>query len=414
VTTTDHPDSVRSAPTLITDTEALVALARRCLDCDRIAVDCEGNGLHAYRSALCCMQLAWSADGRIEVAIVDTLDLDLEPLHELLGPRGPIKVLHDLTFDARMLVERGCTIDNLRDTSVAARFLGERATGLATLVETRLGVTLSKGLQSHDWAERPFTSKQLAYLAGDVEHLLQLDARLAQEVADAGVAEEVALECGYKLWTALGPPKDTRHPHERIKGYGKLSPLEQAVLQHLCQAREQIAEEANRPPFKVVSNAALLEMAKRKPNSSDALRQCSQRGLTRHARHWLAAVERGIAEGVPTLVTVVPEPPRTTRAQIALRKRLDSALSQWRQKEAGARGVDLQVVLPGHCTSGVVAALAEHVDAGSTMETLPERLAEVRGLGKTRIERYLPAWGELATRRPEEAAPPEASSPPPQ
>ena len=270
-----------TSPYLITLPRQLQAIAERCFQAPRIALDCEGNGLHAYRSELCALQLAWYEGRQLAVAIVDTLALDLSPLAKTLGPDGPPKVLHDLTFDARMLADRGLRLANVRDTSVAARFLGEKATGLAALVSSRLDVDLEKGLQSHDWSARPFTSRQLSYLAGDVLHLLDLEAELRQEAREQDIVEEIALECHYKLWTALEPPKDSRAPHERVKGYKKLSAVEQAVLFRLCEVREEIAERIDRPPFKVAGNRVLLELARRRPADNTELRKIKNRSVQR-------------------------------------------------------------------------------------------------------------------------------------
>ena len=77
---------------------------------------------------------------------------------------------------------------------------------------------MSKRLQEHNWAERPFTAEQLEYLAGDVVHLLDLEVQLAAEADKAGISEEIAEECAYKLMTAGRPPKDTRPPWARVKG----------------------------------------------------------------------------------------------------------------------------------------------------------------------------------------------------
>src|SRR5690606_19744788 len=124
-----------------------------------IALDIEGDGFHRYRARLCTMQLA----GAGAPVALDTLAIrDLTPLAPLLGPHGPVKVLHDASFDARMLARRGVTLARVFDTSIAARFLGERATGLASLLARHLGVELAKDEQQGDWGARPLTGEQRA------------------------------------------------------------------------------------------------------------------------------------------------------------------------------------------------------------------------------------------------------------
>jgi hypothetical protein len=82
-----------------------------------------------------------------------------------------------------------------------------------------------------------------------------------------------------------------------------------------------------------------------------------------------------------------------SREEIALRKHLDGALSRWRRKRAEARGVDIQVILPGHCTGPLVGVLSRY---GDDEEMLREALHYVRGLGSKRIGRYGREWIALA------------------
>src|SRR5258708_5200594 len=105
------------------DLSRVVDAARRA---ERLALDVEGNGLFAFRPRLCAAQLAWEADGATQIAIVDTLAVDPAPLADLLGLRGPVKVLHDFTFDLKLLQDAGIALGNVRDTSVLARLLGKK------------------------------------------------------------------------------------------------------------------------------------------------------------------------------------------------------------------------------------------------------------------------------------------------
>ncbi|MCA9625439.1 MAG: ribonuclease D, partial [Myxococcales bacterium] len=228
-----------SAPRLIDEDAALARVLPELAAAETLALDCEGNGLFAYRARLCCTQFAWFDGGALQVVVIDPFAVELAPLAPILGPEGPRKVLHDLTFDARMLQDAGLELGHVWDTSVAARFLGEEATGLASLAKAHLGVELDKGLQHHDWSQRPLRERELAYLAGDVRHLLGLAEVLERLVMDHGIVEEVRLEVEYKLGTGLAPPKATRPAHERIKGYRKLSPVERSILKSLCETRDE-------------------------------------------------------------------------------------------------------------------------------------------------------------------------------
>src|SRR5262245_31886098 len=122
------------APAVVTEKADLVRVVGAARAAELVSVDVEGNGLFAFRPRLCTVQIAWGEGDAAEIAIVDTLAVDPKPLGELFGASGPPKVLHDFTFDVKLLADAGVELDNVRDTSVLARLLGRKATGLASLL----------------------------------------------------------------------------------------------------------------------------------------------------------------------------------------------------------------------------------------------------------------------------------------
>ena len=152
-----------SAPRVIVVDDAEVArtLAARAQSSAPLPLDVESNGLHAYRAVTCTVQVGLVGPDGVAVDEVVVLDpiiggaAVLAAFRAVFGAAGPLKIVHDLAFDARMLARDGVPLANVFDTSLAARFLGVTSTSLASLVEARLGVKLEKGLQHHDWRRRP-------------------------------------------------------------------------------------------------------------------------------------------------------------------------------------------------------------------------------------------------------------------
>src|SRR5579859_912294 len=179
----------------------LRALVREAAGAPRVAVDLEASGMFAYRAAVCTVQLAWG-EGEAR-AVVDAMATPIAPLAGLLGEDGPVKIVHDVAFDARMLAEAGVPLGNVHDTSLAARMLGRAATGLASLLESELGVRIGKAMQHHDWRIRPLDDAMLAYLAADVAHLAALEGALWREVEARGIEDAVLEETRYRLASAL-------------------------------------------------------------------------------------------------------------------------------------------------------------------------------------------------------------------
>jgi len=362
---------------MIQSRERLVELVRKLRDAETLGLDVEGDGLYRYRSRLCTLQIGDAE----EVAVIDALAItDLSPLAPLLGEQGPRKVVHDVSFDRKMLATRKLPLANVFDTSVAARFLGESSTGLATLLEARFGVKLNKKYQKADWGERPIDEERLAYLVADVRHLPALASQFEQQGRELDLLEEFDEETRYAMDRALDP-EVVREPWTRIKGVRELKGEGLAALRALADAREREAEEADVPPFRIASNRVLFEAARRRPRSIKDLRRI--RGLSKMPK---AALEEALVaarrDGPPTAGPTDPAPPSEERAERKLREK---ALSKWRKAQADARGVVEQAVLPGHCLR----------DLARLSELSASAVAGVRGLGQKRADAYGAAWIEL-------------------
>lgn len=387
---------------LIEDVAALGRILERASKAEAIALDVEANGLFVYRPRLCAVQIAWDEGGATRVAVVDTLAMGASELAPLFGSEGPIKVLHDLTFDARMLAESGAPIGRARDTSVAARLLGQTSTGLSSVLAAELGISLDKRFQQHDWSRRPFARDQLRYLGDDVAYLVALDRALSSKASAIDIEAEIAEECAYKLEAALAPPRDGRPAYVRIKGAQKLDREGRAVLRRLVAARESIAEAADVPPFKIVTNEILLELSMTRPTTIAALgriRGALSGRAGKHAGTWLEAITRGIADGdIPAEEAALFEPVVMNRREVARRREIEARVSGFRRAEAKRRGVDEQVVLPGHCAQAVASLLAG-APPGEGVD--PARIAAIPGFGEKRASLYAARLASLLVAKAE-------------
>lgn len=366
-----------AATHLIEDPDDLRAAARDLASAGSIAIDCESDGVHHWKSRLCVLQCALP-DG--EVFIFDALALPLrDALGEVLGEAGPVKVLHDLYFDAWLLRGASIALARVVDTSVHARFLGLRETGLATLLSQRFGVVLDKKFQQYDWAKRPLDEPLQDYLAGDVRHLHDLHRELDADARARLITSEVEEETSYALRRALRDADDDRLPHAKVKGRHGLDAVGRAVLKRLAAARESLAELRDLPSGRVLSNAALVDVARRRPRSNERLKTMVQGGLRDDdsLAVWMAAVRDGEADGdVPPDERHYFESERSGMDG-ALRRRREVALQKWRAETAAARGIDPQVVLPGHCLDAIAGADVRAADD----------LRRIDGVGEVRVLR---------------------------
>jgi ribonuclease D len=237
----------------------------------RLALDCEAAGFHRYSDRLCLVQV--SVDGRTYV--IDPLCFDpSELIGEALERPELQVVMHGADFDLRLLSrDLGIKVRGLVDTQISASLLGEEALGLASLLESRLGVKVSKKYQRADWAERPLTEGMLDYAASDTRHLVELADILARELADLGRTHWAEEECRALEGVAdLAPdPVEPDDPVARVKGARNLSTRQVTALRTALAWRDEIARKRDRALFRVVGDAPLVEAVARHPRNVDEL-----------------------------------------------------------------------------------------------------------------------------------------------
>lgn len=280
------------AATLVADPAALEALVERLRAEPVVAFDTESNSFHVYRERICLLQVSTrSAD-----YIVDPLAIDVAPLGRVLCD-GREVVLHGADYDIRCLKrEWGWTLPRLFDTMAAARRLGRPGLGLSALVESHFGVRLSKSSQRSDWARRPLTPEQVAYAALDTHFLLPLHDLLSSELDSRGSMVEARKE--FDRIASVSPREKVFDPEgwRRLQGARELDPAGREVLRALWLAREAQARRVDRPPFKVLGEPAMIELARRRPRTDAELEAVP--GVTPSVlRRMGAAIQEAIAAG---------------------------------------------------------------------------------------------------------------------
>ncbi|HET9947287.1 MAG TPA: ribonuclease D, partial [Longimicrobiales bacterium] len=232
----------------------------------RIALDCEAAGFHRYSDRLCLLQISTAR----ATYVIDPLAFDPSGLL-----RGPLEdpavevVMHGADFDLRLLRrDLGIRVRGLFDTQIAAQLAGESTLGLAALLESRLGVRLSKKYQRADWAERPLTAAMLEYAADDTRYLMPLADVLARELEELDRTTWAAEECRALERATEEPPENDRDdPVLRVRGARQLSPRQVTALRAALEWRDAIARERDRAVFRIVADGPLVEAVAAGPRS---------------------------------------------------------------------------------------------------------------------------------------------------
>jgi ribonuclease D len=246
------------------------------------------------------------------------------------------------------------------------------------LLRKLFDLELPKHQQQADWGRRPLEPEELRYLEDDVRHLHALADALLGEVRARDIEPEVREECAYMLREAQRT-EQPEPPWLRIKGSATRPAAERARLFELAELREQLARAEDVPPGRLIPSDVIARLAREPvPAGADIVRLLGHKAQA-YAPEFEAALARGAArpdapvEHLDRLAGEVPSPAELTR-----RKRRRALLLEFRDKEAKARGVDAQVVLPGHCLADIT-ELSEPTRAA---------LSRVSGLGEVRLERY--------------------------
>jgi ribonuclease D len=307
-------------PELI-DTDAALADLCRALDrAPALVLDTEFLRERTYRARLCLVQVA-AAD---QLALIDPLALtDPAPLWALLGDTARGKVLHAARQDLEVFHDlSGQVPAPVFDTQVAAALLGfDDQIGYAALVQALLGVALDKTHTRTDWSARPLSAAQLQYAADDVRYLVPVHALLHERLAQRGRLAWAEAECARLTAPALYAA-DPDQAWRRLRGGGDLPPARQQVLRALAAWREREAQTRDRPRGWILRDEVLYELARRAPQTPQALTAIA--GLEDGARRrcgeaLLATIDQGLhAEPV----AVWTHQPPLERAQSELARRL--------------------------------------------------------------------------------------------
>ncbi len=305
----------------------------------RVSVDTEANSLHAYRERVCLIQFSTPNTDYL----IDPIALtDLSVLAPVFNNPKIEKVFHAAEYDLIGLRrDFGFTFANLFDTMQAARILGYHGVGLDRLLGEKFGIKIDKRHQKADWAARPLKPDQIHYARLDTHYLFNLRDLLESELRQKN-RWELACE---DFSRACGPdePKEKTNGGaywKRFSARKDINTRELTILNELCLVRNGIASRMNRPPFKVVDDDKLIEMACCTPVHEVDLAGIglSSRQINLWGADMLKAVRRGM------------DAPLVTREQAkrpndAMLKRLDK-LKKWRKSVAEKIGVESDVVLP--------------------------------------------------------------------
>ena len=222
-------------------------------------------------------------------------------LNELL--QSDEVILHASTQDLPCLRELGINPKKLFDTELGGRVAGLPRVGLGPLLESLMEVSLAKEHSAADWSQRPLPQEWLNYAALDVELLVELREKVYGLLASANKWEWASEE--FQAILDAPPPPPRVDPWRRTSGMHKIKKRNQlAIVRALWTVRNEIAQEVDISQGRILSDAAIVEIAsvahvktlKTKKDLERALRPLGLRARwMENAASWLSAISDALA-----------------------------------------------------------------------------------------------------------------------
>lgn len=252
-----NPDSDRKF-LLVEEAASLESLVERLSKVGTVALDTEADSLHHYYEKNCLIQLSFDKQN----FIVDPLSrMDISSFLEELSEHRLL--LHGGDYDLRLLrSSHGFRPRNkVFDTMMAAQLLGREKFSLADLSLEFFGVTMSKRGQKSDWSFRPLSKMQLEYAVDDTRYLEEMADNLSGELKERGRLGWHAESCAAMVLSTENNRARNEDDLWRIKGTGQLSRRQLGYVREIWNWREETARQMDRPPFKVLGNQAVIDLA---------------------------------------------------------------------------------------------------------------------------------------------------------
>ncbi len=316
-----------------------------------IGVDLEADSMYHFKEKVCMIQIATQH----ATAVIDPLQIKNLSVLKPVFRRGDIqKIFHGADYDVRSLYrDFRISVNNLFDSELACRFLGYNESGLEAVLKKRFNVRLNKKYQRKDWSKRPLPQDMIAYAAKDVHYLDPLAKSLHLELKHKGRLSWVEEECTYLSRVRPASP-DSGPLFPGFKGAGKLGPRSLVILEELLQLRKKIAQQQDRPLFRIIGNRSILTLAETRPQSIGKLLKTEALGtkqINRYGKAVIAAVKKALRIPAKDL----PKYPRKTAPNVpAIVAKRVKELRNWRDNLAKNLEIDPAII----CTKALISAIA--------------------------------------------------------
>lgn len=247
-------------PVVDTDQRFESALTQLASGQGPFAVDAERASGFKYSARAYLIQIKREGGG---LHLIDPIPFGpnhkyFQALNELL--QSDEVILHASTQDLPCLRELGLNPSKLFDTELGGRIAGLPRVGLGPLLESLMEVSLAKEHSAVDWSQRPLPQDWLNYAALDVELLIELRNQMYSILENSNKLKWALEEFQSILNAPASSPRVD--PWRRTSGMHKIKKRDQlAIVRALWKVRAEIAQEVDIAQGRLLSDAAIVEIA---------------------------------------------------------------------------------------------------------------------------------------------------------
>jgi len=239
--------------------KAMIAVLQQASSC---IMDTEADSMHHYQEKLSLIQIS---AGKYHWLVDPFSKLNLKPLWKCKALKNI--TFHACDYDLRLLAKfHNFHPENIYDTSIAAKLLGEKQTGLAALVEKYFGIKLNKSNQKADWTRRPISPEMCHYAMLDTVYLEAIKELQCKKLEQLGRMEWLRESCETLLINSrknkYESSEDEAKENWRIKGSNTFKPLELQLLRAAWNWRDKLAQKRDVAPYRVLNPYLMLDIVK--------------------------------------------------------------------------------------------------------------------------------------------------------
>jgi ribonuclease D len=246
---------------LVNNKKAFKAMLSILSQVNSCAMDTEADSMYHYQEKLSLIQISV---GKYHWLLDPLCGLNLKSLWKCKAFKNI--TFHACDYDLRLLtIFHGFYPENIYDTSIAAKLLGEKQTGLAALVEKYFSVKLSKENQKADWTKRPLSPEMCRYAILDTVYLDAIKKIQCKKLKKLGRIEWLRESCQNLLKNLKKQNKNFEENQKdswRLKGSNIFKPFELQLLRAAWQWRDKEAQKRDAASYRILNPYLMLDIVK--------------------------------------------------------------------------------------------------------------------------------------------------------